>query len=166
MFRWTMAALLAGFLSCGTATPFERGEQRATVDAGSGSGAGAGSDAGAADGGSGGGDAGAVDGGSGGAMVDAGSGAVALSFATSVEPILQSKCASCHATFGGSLRITGTASTDYTSVQPYVNTGSPSQSLVVRKPTGQESHGGGTVFQTDSSEYSTILQWITDGANP
>jgi hypothetical protein len=129
--------LLSGLAAgCGTENLFSRGD---STDAGTGAAA-------AAD-----------------AAVDAGQ---QVSFATVVLPILQSKCASCHASFGGSFRVVGQAATDYTNALNYVNTSNPSASALLQKPTGQTSHSGGTVFATTSAEYTAILGWIVGGAAP
>jgi len=40
----------------------------------------------------------------------------------------------------------------------------PEQSLLLRKPTFQETHGGGRLIETDSEEYETILSWLRQGA--
>ena len=40
----------------------------------------------------------------------------------------------------------------------------PEQSLLLRKPTFQEVHGGGRLMETDSEEYETILRWLRQEA--
>lgn len=40
----------------------------------------------------------------------------------------------------------------------------PANSLLLRKPTLQQAHGGGLVFPKDSDAYRTILAWIASGA--
>ena len=52
----------------------------------------------------------------------------------------------------------------YSSVQGEINTGSPATSLLLTKATATVSHGGGAVMTVGSTDYNTILQWITDGA--
>ncbi len=44
-----------------------------------------------------------------------------------------------------------------------INTQRPEESLILRKPTFQEPHGGGDRFQVGSLEYKAILEWITSG---
>jgi hypothetical protein len=39
----------------------------------------------------------------------------------------------------------------------------PEKSLILRKPTFTEPHGGGVRFKTGSIEYKTILEWIDNG---
>ena len=41
---------------------------------------------------------------------------------------------------------------------------SPENSLLLRKPTFQEAHGGGQLLQVDSPEYRILLDWIRAGA--
>ncbi len=48
---------------------------------------------------------------------------------------------------------------------PRVRIEEPEQSLLLLKPTMQVSHGGGLHFGTDSSDYTTILNWIKEGAD-
>ena len=40
----------------------------------------------------------------------------------------------------------------------------PADSLILKKPTLQVSHGGGQRFDVDSIEYHVLLEWITSGA--
>jgi hypothetical protein len=42
----------------------------------------------------------------------------------------------------------------------------PGRSLMLLKPTGQVSHGGGVRFEKDSVEYEIVAGWIADGAPP
>lgn len=87
-----------------------------------------------------------------------------------VEPILQKRgkdgyaCVNCHATH---TLFDGTWST----VRKVVDTVSPENSLILRKPTSSSetegiagskilAHGGGVRFTKDSAEYATILAWI------
>jgi len=44
-----------------------------------------------------------------------------------------------------------------------INRGNPDQSLILRKPTFQEPHGGGERFKLDSIEYKVIREWIATG---
>ena len=45
----------------------------------------------------------------------------------------------------------------------FIDTNTPADSILLRKPTGTDSHGGGVRFDTSSTEYQTILTWITEG---
>ena len=47
---------------------------------------------------------------------------------------------------------------------PRVRLEAPEESLLLLKPTMQVSHGGGLRFETDSSDYTAILNWIKKGA--
>jgi hypothetical protein len=87
-----------------------------------------------------------------------------------VEPILNKKgkdgyaCANCH--------ITHTLfNATWSTVMNVVDTATPENSLILRKPTstadsegvvgsGQLAHGGGVRWPKGSIEYETILQWI------
>lgn len=39
----------------------------------------------------------------------------------------------------------------------------PEQSLILRKPTGQVPHGGGTILSSDAAAYQILLNWIEQG---
>ena len=45
-----------------------------------------------------------------------------------------------------------------------VNLEQPEQSLILRKPSFQVTHGGGVRFEVDSPEYRKILEWLSSGA--
>lgn len=96
-----------------------------------------------------------------------GDGAAALSFAADVHSIFISNCNTCHGpTNSTAFKLTGEAEADLATVLTLANTGNPADSAILKKPTAQVSHGGGAVFEVDSDEYTTILQWLTDGAKP
>ncbi len=44
-----------------------------------------------------------------------------------------------------------------------INLREPARSLILRKPSFQEPHGGGARFEVSSPEYRTILEWISSG---
>src|SRR5688500_2988462 len=48
--------------------------------------------------------------------------------------------------------------------QPRVDLKSPEQSLILRKPTMQEDHGGEKIFNKDSWQYNILARWIKGGA--
>ncbi len=56
----------------------------------------------------------------------------------------------------------------YRRVLARVDRNDPENSLLLRRPTSSEIHGGGPIVQLDptSTDFSTILQWIRTGANP
>lgn len=91
------------------------------------------------------------------------------SFATTVFPIIEARCASCHGSGGlaasSALSLTGDAAADYDTTLSLVSLGSPATSALLQKATGA-SHGGGAVISSDSDDYRTILAWITGGASP
>jgi len=82
---------------------------------------------------------------------------------TDVMPILTSKCKGCHGS-SGNFTITSSSAT-YTNIisNSLVNTTTPTSSKLLQKPTGN-SHVGGTVISTSSTEYTTLKAWITQGA--
>jgi len=97
-------------------------------------------------------------------------------FRAYVEPILQKRgkdgyaCVHCHATH---TLFDGTWST----VKNVVDTATPENSLILRKPTSSSEtegivgsktlpHGGGMRFTKDSPEYATILEWIKGAHAP
>lgn len=90
----------------------------------------------------------------------------AASFATDVEGVL-STCRRCHATGeeagDTALLLTGVAASDYTVVLPFVDTGTPSSSVLLAKMSGN-GHGGGTLYAAGSPQYQTVLLWIQEGA--
>ena len=45
-----------------------------------------------------------------------------------------------------------------------VNLEQPEQSLILRKPSFQVTHGGGVRFEVDFPEYRKILEWLSSGA--
>ncbi len=47
---------------------------------------------------------------------------------------------------------------------PRIDLAAPAESLLLKKPTMEIPHGGGPRFETDSQEYETILNWVSNGA--
>ena len=88
---------------------------------------------------------------------------VDLAFETSVYPLLELHCEGCHSAAGEgaytSFVLTGNARLDRAMVVALVTPGNPTDSLLLRRATG-ESHMGGEVFAVDSPEYQTISDWI------
>ena len=84
-------------------------------------------------------------------------------FETSVYPLLEMYCEGCHAAGReaeySSFVLTGNARLDRAMVMALVTPGNPSDSLLLRRATG-ESHMGGQVLSADSPEYQTISNWI------
>jgi len=89
-------------------------------------------------------------------------------FSTDIFPILQTNCTtSCHSSDGlanNTALIVTDASTTYTGVKTLVDTLNATNSKILLKATAQEAHSGGKVFDITSTQYSTILSWITSGA--
>ena len=84
-------------------------------------------------------------------------------FETSVYPLLEMYCEACHSAGGegeySRFVLTGNARLDRAMVMALVTPGNPSDSLLLRRATG-ESHMGGQVLSADSPEYQTISNWI------
>ncbi len=111
-------------------------------------------------------------GGSGGGNCDG----VSAAFVPDVIPIFtQKSCATggCHGSgdAGGGLNLDvdeesdGAAGIRIALLEGRVDTADPAESLVLRKPLGQLSHGGGAPFSSVSdSAYRTIFCWIEAGA--
>jgi OmcA/MtrC family decaheme c-type cytochrome len=79
-------------------------------------------------------------------------------FSGVVQPILTSKCGSCHGTsFGSSTRATA-----YTAAQSRVNVTTPDSSLLIQKGDARVAHGGGD--QLDPAQVTSITAWIREGA--
>ena len=109
--------------------------------------------------------------------VGAGEREVAVSFATDIVSILTLKgCngSACHGSPAGQggfkLSLFGyDIGADHDAIiaggeRKRVDLEDPEQSLLLRKPTFQEAHGGGRLMEADSEEYETILSWLRQGA--
>lgn len=87
---------------------------------------------------------------------------------SAVYSILNSNCSFCHNESGAaastSYHVTGNPSSDYAAIAALTNPDNPDSSALIKKPTGAESHGGGTLLSPDSSEIATIRAWIAAGA--
>src|SRR5678816_2053668 len=54
-----------------------------------------------------------------------------------------------------------TSAANYRVAQQYLDCGAPRQSWLLTKPlSGEDSHGGGDLFDSNSSEYSTFMGWF------
>jgi len=84
-------------------------------------------------------------------------------FSASVMPILTNKCVSCHSSTSNNGFIVDTADSAnaYKEVMYYVTTDNPAGSAILLKPTGSNHM---LIFDTNTAEYDTILQWIEAGA--
>ena len=96
-------------------------------------------------------------------------GAVTLSFATAVYPLLVPTCQTCHSAGNEAgdtqLLFVGAAAADHAAVVMFVDTSAPASSRLLSKASGN-GHQGGAVYAAGSAEYNTILQWIQQGAQP
>ncbi len=88
--------------------------------------------------------------------------AASISFSASVLPILQTNCQTCHGA-SGNFSIT-TSVSPYAGVIPFVDTANAENSALLMKATNTTTHGGGVLFNTTSTEYTTIRDWISQGA--
>lgn len=86
-------------------------------------------------------------------------------FAQEITAIIKSKCLGCHSGLVPKFELTGDPGHDYPLVLDKVDTNDPASSLFLKKALGEENHGGQAVLKIDDSEYTTLLQWITDGAS-
>ena len=106
-----------------------------------------------------------------------GSSALALDFVNDIVPVLTKagcNAGSCHgAAIGrGGFKLSlygGDPKSDFESIVYQlqgrrINKSNPQDSLILRKPTEQISHEGGTLFDLDSESAQRILTWIQDGA--
>jgi len=86
----------------------------------------------------------------------------AISFSNDVLPLLTTSCQSCHGT-SGNFSVTSSTVTPYTSTTNFVNTTVATDSVLLQRATGV-SHGGGTIWSNTSTQYTTVKDWITQGA--
>lgn len=138
MKQWVWVGVLALLSACGTDEPFSRGEPRGEAGSGGQKGGGGGGDGG-------------------------GDGENGVSFARDVDPILDVKCASCHAGNAGGLTLVGDPADDFQAVSSRVIPGDPDGSLLLGKARG-EGHGGGAIISPGQPDYDTIEAWIVEGA--
>lgn len=86
-----------------------------------------------------------------------------ISFANDVLPVLNTNCKMCHGT-SGNFSVSDSA-TAYNSVTGFVDTTTSSNSKLLQKASAQVAHGGGQILSTTSTQYTTIRDWIAEGAN-
>jgi hypothetical protein len=98
-----------------------------------------------------------------------GNGGEAISFASSVHPLLISGCQSCHrsggAAGGTGFVLTGEAEADYLEALSLTDVSNPPASRLLRKTAGA-GHGGGAIYGESTAEYQTLLAWAAGGAQP
>lgn len=91
-------------------------------------------------------------------------------FANEVYPILRERCLACHAPGlpGGATAfvLSTDASGDYPVVRALVQPEKPGDSVLLKKASGQTSHGGGVILTESSEEYGRLKSWIYNGVCP
>jgi hypothetical protein len=92
----------------------------------------------------------------------AGAGTVAVSFNSTVLPILSAKCKSCHGS-NGKFTIT-TANATYANISALKGSASAGGNYLLQKGSNSIGHGGGQVISTGSAEYTTIKAWVDASA--
>lgn len=92
-----------------------------------------------------------------------------LSYADGIDALLVSGCERCHApgaSAGGTgFVLTTDVDANYLQALDFVNLEDPGASRLLSKAAGQ-GHGGGTIYDSRSNEYDSILEWIEGGAAP
>lgn len=88
-----------------------------------------------------------------------------VSYSQQVFSIIDGHCRSCHLSGAGGFTLTGVVATDYAAIFAMVNTNDPASSPILRAGINEGGqHGGGQLFTINSSEYTTILSWVSQGA--
>ena len=80
-------------------------------------------------------------------------------FTANVAPVLSTNCATCHSQGNAN----GGFSADYDTSFARINvlaSKKDTDSLLLKKPTGAVAHSGGTLFDSTSTSYKSILGWI------
>lgn len=85
-----------------------------------------------------------------------------VTFAGTVQPVLRS-CTGCHAAGAGGWEYDG-GSGSHAAVVGVIDSGNPTNSLLLIKATGGDGHGGGSIFSAASADYAAIVAWIEAGA--
>lgn len=83
-----------------------------------------------------------------------------------VYEILNKNCIGCHKTGGPAgatgYVLTGDPVADYDIIVRFIDTEKPAESELLKKGSGETSHGGGKTLSTE--DYETIKKWIENGA--
>jgi hypothetical protein len=94
-----------------------------------------------------------------------------LTYTTDIKPIMQARCASCHANnvnnmaaFTSFPLTMSNDTADHAELVTRINQQTPDASLLLTKGSGQVSHAGGASIAQGSAEYNTLVQWIQAGA--
>lgn len=100
---------------------------------------------------------------------DTGAPGEGLSYAEAIDELMISGCDRCHgegeSAAGTGFVLTTDVDANYATCLDFVDLDAPESSRLLSKGAGQ-GHGGGTIYDSRSSEYATILQWIEEGAAP
>lgn len=94
-----------------------------------------------------------------------GGGGGSTSYLTTVKPLLQAGCVSCHSTMTTGYPLTTNLAddnADYAATVAQVTTTASSTSQLLRKASGAVSHAGGALWPQGSTQYDAVLQWIND----
>lgn len=94
-----------------------------------------------------------------------GGGGATTSYITTVKPLLQASCVSCHSTMTTGYTLTANLANDtadYAATVAQVTTQTPTASQLLRKASGAVSHAGGAPWPQGSTQYDAVLQWIND----
>lgn len=93
----------------------------------------------------------------------------AVSFASDVHPILIEYCEDCHSPSGEASSsdyiLSGNSDDDYLTVLEFVDVENPSSSRLLTKARGT-GHTGGVILSSGSAEFTTLFNWIAEGAAP
>jgi len=93
----------------------------------------------------------------------------AKQFQSDVFPIFQTNCTtSCHSSTGiaqNTRFVVTNLSSTYAATVTLVDTLNAHNSAILQKATYVIGHSGGKVFDINSTEYNTILSWISNGAS-
>ena len=88
-------------------------------------------------------------------------------YVSTVYPLLDESCRSCHSgsgpASGTAFVLTGDADTDYDGIRALVDPSAPDASPLLMKGSGQ-GHAGGAPLPAGSQDYDAIRAWIQDGA--
>lgn len=94
-----------------------------------------------------------------------GGGGSTTSYLTTVKPLLQASCVSCHSTMTTGYTLTtnlGNDNADYAATVAQVTTTASTTSQLLRKASGAVSHAGGAPWPQGSTQYDAVLQWINE----
>lgn len=103
----------------------------------------------------------------GGSSPDAAKPKARVTYSGRIRKQLDADCKSCHGSgaMAGNTRfvISGDLDVDYRGAKRLVDTQKPATSVLLSKAAGQN-HAGGTNYPKGSAKYTSLLQWIEDGA--